>query len=271
METLTRSTMADHVEVMKSWQWEKSQPFANSYVLKSINSTQHFLLSFICTVKPQLKVHPMVSQSMFRHVSLWVCRPLHQAVPGFPTEEKSPLGSPHGTSLPVELSLVWHQPELLRALTLTHLQRQPPGRRRLAAGAAGAARLPWVVEGLGGVVEVGAPQMKQGSQHRWGGQVEVLGLKCREQELDMRHNLLQPTDKATFPRPTPRPDSRTSGQGKEAPCVWRMGRGACINGQSATLVSSWETLPLTVFSLLPGWAGVSFCVRIRTQTMLPNS
>lgn len=118
---------------------------------------------------------------MFHHVSLCVCRLLHQAVPGFPAAEKSPSGSARATSLPAELSSVWHQPELLRALTLTHLQRRPLGRHRLAGGAAGVARLPWAVEGLGGVAEVGAPQMKQGSQqHHWGGQVEVLGLKCRE-------------------------------------------------------------------------------------------
>lgn len=99
----------------------------------------------------------------------------------FPQPRRAHWGFPVAPpSLPVELSLVWHQPELLRALTLTHLQHQPLGRRRRAAGAAGAARLPWVVEGLGGVAEVGAPQMKQGSQHHWGGQVEVMGLKCRE-------------------------------------------------------------------------------------------
>lgn len=162
---------------------------------------------------------------MFHHVSRWVCRPLHQAVPGFPAAEKSPSGSPSATSLPVELSLVWHQPELLRALTLTHLQRLPLGRRRLAVGAVGGARLPWVAEGLGGVAEVGAPQMKQGSQqHHWGGQVEGLGLKHREQELDVKHDLLQPTDKVMFPLPMPRPDSRTSGQCKEAPCMWKNGK-----------------------------------------------
>ncbi|KAI1237606.1 hypothetical protein IHE44_0013688, partial [Lamprotornis superbus] len=47
----------------------------------------------------------------------------------------------------------YSRPELLRALTLTHLQHWPLGQHQLAAGAAGAARLPWVVEGLGGVAE----------------------------------------------------------------------------------------------------------------------
>lgn len=141
---------------------------------------------------------------MFHHVSCWICRPLHQAAPGFPTAEKSPSRSPSATSLPVELSLVWHQPEPLRALTLTHLQCQPPGRRLLAAGAAGGAQLPWVAEGLGGVAEVGAPQTMQGSQQRhWDDQVEVLGLKCRKYELDVKRELLQPVHKVTFPLPRP--------------------------------------------------------------------
>lgn len=248
------STMVDCVEVVKPWQCEKLQPFAKSYVLKRLNSTQHFLLSFICTAKSHLKVHPTGGWSMFHHVSLWVCRPLHQAMPGCPAAEKSPLGGPSGTSLPAELSLVWHQPELLRALTLTHLQR--PGPRLPAAGAEGGVQLPWVVEGLGGVAEVGAPQMKQGSQqHHWGGQEEVLGLKCREQKLDVKHDVLQPTDKVMFPLPAPRPDSRTRGWCKGAPS---MQRGACINGQSATVVSSSDNLSLPVFSLLSSLAGLMF-------------
>lgn len=123
---------------------------------------------------------------------------------GLPIAEKSPSGSLNATSLPVELSLVWHQPELLQALTLTHLQCQLLGQHLLAAGVVGVAQLPWVVEGLGAVVEVGAPQMKQGShQCHWDDQVEVLGLKHREYKLDMKHNLLPPAHKAMFPLPRP--------------------------------------------------------------------
>ena len=63
-------------------------------------------------------------------------------------------------------------------------------------------QLPWVAEGLGGVAEVGAPRTKQGSQqHHWDDQVEVLVLKCREYELDVKHDLLQPVHKVTFPLP----------------------------------------------------------------------
>lgn len=127
-------------------------------------------------------------------------------MPGLPAVEKSPSGSPSATSLPVELSLVWHQPEPLRAPTLTHLQPQPLGRRLPAVGAAEGAQLPWVAEGLGGVAEVGAPRTKQGSQRRhWDDQVEVLGLKCRERELDVWRGLLQPVHKVTFPLPRPCP------------------------------------------------------------------
>lgn len=174
------STIADYVEVVKSWQCEKSQPFANSYVLKGENSTQHFLLSFMWIAKPHLEVHPMVSWSTFDSVFADHYTELCQA---FPRQRRAHGGVPvpSASSLPAELSVVWHQPGLLRALTLTHHQHQPPGLPQLAVGAAGAARCPWAVEGLGGVAEVGAPQMKQGSQQRhWGGQVEALGLKCRE-------------------------------------------------------------------------------------------
>lgn len=175
---------------------------------------------------------------MFHRASRWLCRPLHRAAPGFPAAQNSPWGSPSATSLPVELSLVWHQPEPLRALTLTHLQGQPLGQHRPAAGAAGAAQLPWVAEGPGGVAEVGAPRTKQGSrQRRWDDQVEVLGLKCREYELDVKHDLLQPAHEVTFLFPRPWSDCVTSEQRKEAPSR-RMGDGGCINGQSATVVSS---------------------------------
>lgn len=167
----------------------------------------------------------MVSWSVFHHVSRWISRPLHQAMPGFPAAEKSPLGSPSATSLPVELSLVWHQPEPLRALTLTHLQCQPLGRRLPAVGAVGGVQLPWAAEGLAGVAEVGDPQMKQGSQqHHWDDQVEVLGLKCREYELDVKHNPLQPVHKVTFPLPRPRPECMTSEQFKEARSTQKNGK-----------------------------------------------
>lgn len=190
-----------------------------------------------------LKVHLMVSWSMFHCASRWLCRPLHQAAPGFPAVENSPRGSPSATSLPVELSLVWHQPELLRALTLTHLQRQPLGQHWPAAGVAGGVQLPWVAEGPGGVAEVGAPRTKQGSRQRhWDDQVEVLGLKCREYELDRKHNL-QPTQEVTFLLPRLWTECMLSEQRKEAPSR-RMGNGGCINDQSATVVSSCETLSL---------------------------
>lgn len=172
--------------------------------------------------------------------------------------ERSPSGSPSGTSLPAALSSVWHQPGLLRALTLTHLQLQPLGRRRLAAGAAGAARLPWGVEGLVGVAEVGAPQMKQGSQqHHWGGQVEVMGLKCREQKLDSRHGILQPTDKVTLPLPTPWPD-KWSVQGSTTKHVKNGKR--CLYQWSVSYTCVLLRDPVTdslLLPLLPAWAGVS--------------
>jgi len=144
----------------------------------------------------------MVSWSVFHHVSRWICRPLRHAVPGFPAAEQSLSGSPSATSLPVELSLVWHQPEPLRALTPTHLQCRPLARCLLAVGAVGAVQLPWVVEGPGGVAEVGAPRTKQGSQQcHWDDQLEETGLKCREYESDMKHDLLQPVHQGQIPAP----------------------------------------------------------------------
>lgn len=112
--------------------------------------------------------------------------------------QNSPPGGRRAPSLPVELSLVWHQPEPLRALTPTRLHRQPLGWHRPAAGAVGGAQLPWVAEGLGGVAEGEGPRTKQGSpQPRWDGRVAELGLKCREDKLHVKSHLQQPMRRVT--------------------------------------------------------------------------
>lgn len=165
--------------------------------------------------------------------------------------QKSPPGGRRAPSLPVELSLVWHQPEPPRAPTPTRLHRQPLGWRRPAVGAAGGAQLPWVAEGLGGVAEGEGPRMKQGSpQPRWDGRVAELGLKCREDELHVKSHLQQPARGITSPVPGLQPGGTTSERCQEAPSTqrnrelwlhrWSISYGCVLlNGDAAMVNQLW--------------------------------